>query len=149
MAGKGRVDFSRIRETRLKKQQETQSPPPLPENPADLYEDGFPTDVPVMDAPAEQKSNVPDPTQIGITTRQSQPDEDELSGRVEARVSEAELSVIKQLVRRRKAAFSNEGGEGYNRQDLVREALLLHCRALDPDFDEKVKSMENAFKVLK
>jgi hypothetical protein len=44
---KPRVNFARIRDNRLKQQQEADAPPPLPKDASDLYADSGPPDVPV------------------------------------------------------------------------------------------------------
>ena len=74
--------------------------------------------------------------------------EGDMPNRVEARVSDAELAVIKQVVRKEKGRRSKASGEpsGFNRQDLVREGLLAICRRMEPDFDAKVKKMTAALK---
>jgi hypothetical protein len=71
-----------------------------------------------------------------------------MPNRVEARVSDAELQVIKQVVRKEKGRRSKATGEpsSFNRQDLVREGLLAICRDLEPEFDKKVRTMTAALK---
>tara|TARA_B100000519_G_C14260878_1_gene447886 strand:- start:6051 stop:6548 length:498 start_codon:yes stop_codon:yes gene_type:complete len=158
---KPRVNFARIRDNRLKQQQEADAPPPLPKDASDLYADSGPPDVPVSQPiksqpvaePASspqrpEPSIAPAPTQPVKTKREAGVDESDMPNRVEARVSDAELQVIKQVVRKEKGRRSKATGEpsSFNRQDLVREGLLAICRDLEPEFDKKVRTMTAALK---
>lgn len=146
---KPRVNFAQVRDARMKQKQDQEAPPPLPKDAADLYADGSPPDIPVNPPQAAPKPATDQPTLKAVNpTPTPLTEESEMPNRVEARVSEAELAVIRQVVRKEKGRRSKESGEpsGFNRQDLVREGLLAMCRELEPDFDAKVKKMTAVLK---
>tara|TARA_R110001583_G_scaffold195401_1_gene372753 strand:- start:22278 stop:22757 length:480 start_codon:yes stop_codon:yes gene_type:complete len=158
----GQNSLDRLRQQRAQRavpKQDEAEPPKLPKETTELYSEHLPPDV------AYTESKVAEVMPSGARAAEPQPaprphpnkpvaqltSDDDLPIRVEARVSEAEAAVIKQVIRKRKNILTAETGElsGYNRQDLVREALLALCRQLDTEFDDKVSSLETALKVLK
>ncbi|MFX4226470.1 MAG: hypothetical protein ACFHHU_00845 [Porticoccaceae bacterium] len=151
------AELRKNRQARANNTEQTEQVPALPKHASQMYTDALPPDVPVVpDSPAQDRSEEPAvpaksegpkkkpvPTAVPVS-------EKDMQNRVEARVSDAELAVIKQVVRKEKSKRSKQTGEpsGFNRQDLVREGLLAICRELDLEFDSKVKKMTDALKLM-
>lgn len=142
-------NFASFRQSQLSAV-ETSESPTLPKDLTKIYNDETPSDVPAIGDVQKADKKAPDEkeeTSVSVAIPEKPPlvtsGDIGTPVRAEARISEAENRVIALIVRREKARRKKESGiDGFDRQTLVREALLKYVRELDPEFDKKVKKAE-------